>query len=107
MGLRGQSGSQLTRTARRLRARGLLAPVGDGLRLTDRGLRAAESVIRKHRLWELYLTRRLELPTDHVHRDAETMEHALTDEAVEAIEEVLGHPKTDPHGRPIPPKRAA
>jgi manganese/zinc/iron transport system permease protein len=107
MGLRGQSGTQLTRTARRLRARGMLAQSPDGMQLTDRGLRAAEDVVRKHRLWELYLTRRLELPSDHVHRDADTMEHALTDEAVSALEEVLGHPETDPHGRPIPPRRAA
>jgi manganese/zinc/iron transport system permease protein len=107
MGLRGQSGTQLTRTARRLRSRGMLAQSPDGMQLTDRGLRAAENVVRKHRLWELYLTRRLELPSDHVHRDADTMEHALTDEAVTALEEVLGHPETDPHGRPIPPRRAA
>jgi len=107
MGLRGHSGTQLTRTARRLRSRGLLVSSSVGMQLTDRGLRAAENVVRKHRLWELYLTRRLELPSDHVHRDAETMEHALTDEAVTALEEVLGHPETDPHGRPIPPRRAA
>lgn len=107
MGLRGQSGTQLTRTARRLRSRGLLAPVADGMLLTDRGLNAAEGVVRKHRLWELYLTRRLELPSDHVHRDAETMEHALTDEDVAALEKVLGNPQSDPHGRPIPPRRAA
>jgi manganese/zinc/iron transport system permease protein len=107
MGLRGLSGSQLTRTARRLRSRGLLASAAEGMRLTDRGLSAAESVVRKHRLWEVYLTRRLELPSDHVHRDAEMMEHALTDEDVTALEEVLGHPETDPHGRPIPPRRAA
>jgi manganese/zinc/iron transport system permease protein len=107
MGLRGQSGTQLTQTSRRLRSRGLLAPVGDGMLLTDRGLSAAEGVVRKHRLWELYLTRRLELPSDHVHRDAETMEHALTDDDVAALEQVLGHPQADPHGRPIPPRRAA
>lgn len=107
MGLRGQSGTQLTRTASRLRSRGLLAPADDGLLLTERGLNAAEGVVRKHRLWELYLTRRLELPSDHVHRDAETMEHALTDEDVAALEKALGHPETDPHGRPIPPRRAA
>ena len=63
--------------------------------------------MRKHRLWELYLTRRLELPSDHVHRDAETMEHALTDEDVIALEQALGNPDTDPHGRPIPPRRVA
>jgi manganese/zinc/iron transport system permease protein len=107
MGLRGQSGTQLTRTARRLRSRGLLDTAGGGMLLTDLGLSAAEGVVRKHRLWELYLTRRLELPSDHVHRDAETMEHALTDEDVSALEKVLGHPETDPHGRPIPPRRVA
>ena len=107
MGLRGQSGTQLTRTARRLRSRGLLVSAPEGMRLTERGLGAAETVVRKHRLWELYLTRRLELPSDHVHRDAEMMEHALTDEDVKALEELLGHPEADPHGRPIPPRRAA
>jgi manganese/zinc/iron transport system permease protein len=107
MGLRGQSGTQLTRTARRLRSRGLLVSAAEGMRLTDRGLSAAESVVRKHRLWEVYLTRRLELPSDHVHRDAEMMEHALTDEDVTALEEILGHPEADPHGRPIPPMRVA
>ena len=107
VGLRGQSRTQLTNLARRLRSRHLLTLTADGMRLTDRGLRAAENVVRKHRLWELYLTRRLELPSDHVHRDAETMEHALTDEAVAELEEVLGYPETDPHGRPIPPRRAA
>lgn len=107
MGLRGQSGTQLTRTARRLRSRGLLVSAPEGMRLTERGFGAAETVVRKHRLWELYLTRRLELPSDHVHRDAEMMEHALTDEDVKALEELLGHPEADPHGRPIPPRRAA
>ena len=107
MGLRGQSGTQLTRTARRLRSGGLLVSAPEGMRLTERGFGAAETVVRKHRLWELYLTRRLELPSDHVHRDAEMMEHALTDEDVKALEELLGHPEADPHGRPIPPRRAA
>jgi manganese/zinc/iron transport system permease protein len=107
MGLRGQSGAQLGRTARRLQARGLIEPRTEGLRLTERGLRAAENVVRKHRLWELYLTRRLEIASDHVHRDAETMEHVLTDETVARLEQVLGYPEADPHGRPIPPRRAA
>ncbi len=107
MGMRGQSGGQLSRTAERLRARGSLDADRAGLRLTGKGLREAESVVRKHRLWELYLTRRLELASDHVHRDAETMEHALTDEAVASLDELLGFPRTDPHGRPIPPRRVA
>ena len=102
MGVRGQTGRELERTARSLAAGGFVEISGDSLRLTPAGLREAESVVRKHRLWEVYLTRRLELPSDHVHRDAEAMEHALTDEAVERLEALLGHPTVDPHGRPIP-----
>jgi Mn-dependent DtxR family transcriptional regulator len=63
-------------------------------------------VVRKHRLWEVYLTRRLELASDHVHRDAEAMEHALSDDAMLRLDEMLGHPTLDPHGRPIPPRPA-
>ncbi|HXV77480.1 MAG TPA: iron chelate uptake ABC transporter family permease subunit [Candidatus Polarisedimenticolaceae bacterium] len=107
MGLRGDSGRRIGRTARRLAASGSIDYAPGWLSLTDRGLRDAERVVRKHRLWELYLTRRLELASDHVHRDADTMEHALTDEAVAKLEQVLGHPTRDPHGRPIPPGRAA
>ena len=63
-------------------------------------------MVRKHRLWELYLTRRLELPSDHVHRPAEAMEHALDATAVAELERLLGHPTHDPHGRPIPGRAA-
>jgi manganese/zinc/iron transport system permease protein len=107
MGVRGQTGRELDRAARSLAASGLAERSGDSLRLTHAGLREAESVVRKHRLWEVYLTRRLELPSDHVHRDAEAMEHALTEKAVEALEELLGFPAVDPHGRDIPPRRTA
>ena len=86
---------------------GLAEREGDSLRLTPEGLAEAAGVVRKHRVWELYLTRRLELPSDHVHRDAEAMEHALSDEAVDRIEALLGHPRLDPHGRPIPARRTA
>lgn len=103
MGLRGQAFGALRSTARRLERSGLIEARDDALALTSDGLREAEAVVRKHRLWELYLTRRLELPSDHVHRDAEAMEHALTDDDVARLEELLEHPKTDPHGRPIPP----
>jgi manganese/zinc/iron transport system permease protein len=107
MGVRGQTSRELQHAARPLAAAGLVEMAGDTLRLTSDGMRAAEGVVRKHRLWEVYLTRRLELPSDHVHRDAEAMEHALTEEAVEELEEMLGHPTEDPHGRSIPPRRTA
>jgi Mn-dependent DtxR family transcriptional regulator len=107
MGVRGQSAAELERSARLLLAEGLAERSGDALRLTEAGRREAGNVVRKHRLWEVYLTRRLELPVDHVHRDAEAMEHALTDAAVDEIEELLGFPGEDPHGRPIPERRTA
>jgi manganese/zinc/iron transport system permease protein len=107
MGIRGQTAGELAGSARPLAAADLVEIAGDSLRLTPEGRWKAEAVVRKHRLWEVYLTRRLELPSDHVHRDAEAMEHALSDDAVLRLEEQLGFPAVDPHGRPIPPRRAA
>lgn len=54
-------------------------------------------------LWDVDL----HLPEDHVHRPAEDMEHAFTDEAVESLAALLRYPTEDPHGQPIPPGRAA
>jgi manganese/zinc/iron transport system permease protein len=102
MGMRGQSASAVRSVATRLRRHGWLEPEDDALRLTEAGRGEAERLVRKHRLWELYLTRRLELAADHVHRDAETMEHALTDENVAELDRLLGYPTLDPHGRAIP-----
>ena len=105
MGVRGQTARELARSARPLEKAGLVEQhSGDALRLTPAGQREAENVVRKHRLWEVYLTRRLELASDHVHRDAEAMEHALSDDAMLRLDEMLGHPTLDPHGRPIPPR---
>ena len=103
MGLRGQSAPGLAATARKLEREGLVERRGDALRLSPDGRAEAAAVVRKHRLWELYLTRRLELARDHVHRDAEAMEHALSDADADRLAELLGHPREDPHGRPIPP----
>ena len=107
MGVRGQTSHELERTARSLIADGLVERSDDALRLTPAGRRAAEAVVRKHRIWEVFLTRRLELPSDHVHRDAEAMEHALSERAVADLEEALGFPEIDPHGRAIPRRRTA
>lgn len=102
MGLRGQSSWRLAKSARPLVRRGLLERSGDAVRLTPEGHRRAAQVVRKHRLWEVYLTRQLEIASDHVHRDAEAMEHALTEKTVEDLDARLGYPREDPHGRPIP-----
>lgn len=99
---RGQGHRELRSLLLKLERVGLLESSGPEWRLTPAGLREANGVVRKHRLWEVYLTRRLDLPSDHVHRDAEAMEHALTDEALRELESLLGYPTVDPHGRPIP-----
>lgn len=102
MGYRGMSGAGLLRSARRLVRTSHLERTGDRLRLTGEGIREAAKVVRKHRLWESYLSHRLELPPDHLHRDAEMMEHALSDEVVDDLDRMLGYPEHDPHGKPIP-----
>ncbi|HEX2252862.1 MAG TPA: iron chelate uptake ABC transporter family permease subunit [Thermoanaerobaculia bacterium] len=102
MGERGRGPGELARLARGLAGDGLLDRSGDRLRLTPRGVAAAGDVVRRHRLWEVYLSRRLELAADHLHRDAEAMEHALTPEAAAELDRMLGHPRFDPHGQPIP-----
>lgn len=104
MGVRGQSPSEIGPLIKRLARQGLVERASRGLMLTAAGCEAAAQIVRKHRLWETYLTRRLELRSDHVHRDAELVEHALTDAAVDDLERRLEFPATDPHGRPIPPR---
>ncbi len=69
--------------------------------LTKAGKREAVKIVEKHRLWECYLAQRLNLADDHVHREAEEMEHFLDDEMVKELKRVLGNPKFDPHGEPI------
>ncbi|HRC87643.1 MAG TPA: iron chelate uptake ABC transporter family permease subunit, partial [Thermoanaerobaculia bacterium] len=92
MGQRGQGRRRLSALARSLAASGLLARGSEGVRLTAEGEAAARELVRRHRLWEVYLARRLELPLDHVHRDAEVMEHALTESAVAELEELTANP---------------
>lgn len=81
---------------------GLVERANGGFRLTNDGREAGARVVRLHRLWEVYLTRFLELPPDHVHRDAHDMEHILTPELEARLEQVLQHPQTDPHDQEIP-----
>ncbi|HEX2163396.1 MAG TPA: iron chelate uptake ABC transporter family permease subunit [Thermoanaerobaculia bacterium] len=106
LGERGWPPRQLARVLVPLAVAGLIERRGDAVRLSDSGRVEAAGVVRRHRLWETYLAHRLELPHDHLHRDAEAMEHALTAEATEELARQLGDPSTDPHGRPIPPSAA-
>lgn len=74
----------------------------DQWRLTPNGLGAAERLVRRHRLWEVYLTEYLQLGKAQVHADAEEIEHILTPELEAELETLLQRPRTDPHGRPVP-----
>ena len=84
-------------------AHGWLRPDStDPMILTDEGLAEARRVVRNHRLWELFLTQEAKLATDHVHADAEEIEHVLPRDVLARLEQMLEYPKADPHGRPIP-----
>lgn len=72
--------------------------------LTEAGKRVALEVLRHHRLLELYLHQKLNLPWDLVHAEAEKLEHVLSETLEDAIAAALDHPTVDPHGDPIPTK---
>ena len=73
-----------------------------GVRLTPAGRQLALGVIRRHRLLELFLATSLDIPWEDVHRYADALEHAASDELIELIAAKLGDPVADPHGDPIP-----
>lgn len=75
-----------------------------GAQLTLGGERIALEVIRHHRLIELYLIEAMGYTWDQVHAEADRLEHAISEEFEDRIARILGDPKTDPHGDPIPSK---
>lgn len=76
-----------------------------GVRLTPEGRRMALNVIRKHRLVETFLVNVLKMDWAKVHEEAEQLEHAISDEVLDRLDALLGHPATDPHGDPIPSRQ--
>ena len=75
-----------------------------GVRLTALGEQKAKEVIRHHRLLELYLARELGYTWDKVHAEADRLEHVISEEFEDRLDELLGSPTIDPHGDPIPSK---
>lgn len=75
-----------------------------GVNLTKKGKLIAASVVRKHRLWEVFLVDKLNFTWDEVHDVAEQLEHIKSKKLMEELDSFLGFPKTDPHGDPIPDK---
>ncbi len=72
--------------------------------LTESGQQVALEVLRHHRLLELYLHQKLNLPWDQVHAEADRLEHVISETLEDAISDALGNPTIDPHGDPIPSK---
>ncbi len=75
-----------------------------GVSLTESGRKEAVNVIRKHRLWEVFLVEKLKFSWSDVHPVAEQLEHVNSPELIDQLDAFLGYPKWDPHGDPIPDK---
>lgn len=73
-----------------------------GVTLTEIGSKTAANIIRKHRLWEVFLVDKLKFHWDEVHEIAEQLEHIQSPELVKRLDDFLGNPDFDPHGDPIP-----
>lgn len=76
-----------------------------GVTLTRKGEKVALTIIRKHRLWEMFLVEKLDFKWDEVHDVAEQLEHISSDKLIAQIDKFLNYPKTDPHGDPIPDEK--
>lgn len=70
--------------------------------LTEKGESEAARIVRSHRLWELYLTKRMNFKEDHIHGTAETIEHLITPEIEKELMKELNFPTSDPHNKEIP-----
>src|SRR5690606_6707632 len=75
-----------------------------GVLLTNTGKKAAISIIRKHRLWEVFLVEKLNFSWDEVHDIAEQLEHINSEKLIDELDKFLEFPTEDPHGDPIPDK---
>ena len=73
-----------------------------GVTLTDKGKLAAKMIVRKHRLWEVFLVEKLSFTWDEVHDIAEQLEHIKSEKLINKLDDFLGNPTEDPHGDPIP-----
>jgi DtxR family Mn-dependent transcriptional regulator len=73
-----------------------------GVSLSDKGKLTAKMIVRKHRLWEVFLVDKLNFAWDEVHDIAEQLEHIKSEQLINKLDDFLGNPTEDPHGDPIP-----
>lgn len=93
---------QLKRGLKRLISYRYLQKDGENWKLTEVGRAKGKRIVKLHRLWEVYLTNQLQIAPDHVHEDAETIEHIITPEIEAELEKLLKYPEMDPHKERIP-----
>ena len=97
--------ASVTDMLKKLAEKGLIAyKKYQGVTLSDKGRKVAIGIIRKHRLWEVFLHEKLLFSWDVIHDMAEQLEHIQSELLVDKLEEFLGFPTHDPHGDPIPTK---
>ena len=95
--------ASVTDMIKRLSGKGVLSyQKYKGVNVSEEGRKAALQVIRKHRLWETFLVEKLKFNWDEVHDVAEQLEHIRSPLLIKRLDELLGYPKYDPHGDPIP-----
>lgn len=75
-----------------------------GIKLTPDGENYAKNMVRRHRIWEVFLHQIVGMPWDKVHDEAHNLEHSASDTLINRMEEMLDYPEFDPHGDPIPAK---
>jgi DtxR family Mn-dependent transcriptional regulator len=75
-----------------------------GIKLTNKGEEYAKNMVRRHRIWEVFLHQIVGMPWDAVHKEAHNLEHSTSDDLINRMEEMLDFPAFDPHGDPIPSK---
>lgn len=93
---------KLKETLTRLKRQGFLTSEQQTWSFTEIGKQKGQRVVKLHRLWELYLSKYMHIASDHVHEDAETIEHIITPEIEAKLERLLEYPEQDPHEEKIP-----
>jgi len=102
-GLLGTSAASVTDMLKKLSEKGYINYERyRGVTLKPSGVKVATTLIRKHRLWEVFLVQKLRFSWDQVHEIAEELEHIPGDELIMRLDAYLDYPKFDPHGDPIP-----
>ncbi|MDO5030823.1 MAG: metal-dependent transcriptional regulator [Corynebacterium sp.] len=99
----GEKKPTASEAVKKLAARGFVVHEPyQGIMLTEHGKDIALVMVRRHRLIESFLVSKLGYTWDQVHEEAEKLEHAVSDDFIARIDAMLGYPKRDPHGDPIP-----